>query len=111
MIADVMMWIGGFVLTGLMTITAALINYIFSRLASHEKIHARILNECKKLDDKLESYKLYAAQTFATRMDLKETEAVIINHLVRIESKLDAKTDKELCAAIRKSGRCNIKAD
>ena len=108
---EIILWAGGIILTSIIGLVGWFVNYIFSRLSSHEKIHMRILGECRKLDDKLESHKLYAAQTFATRADLKETEAVIINHLVRIESKLDAKTDKELCAAIRKSGRCNTKAD
>lgn len=111
MMQEIILWAGGIILTGLMGLTGWFINYIFARLSSNEKIHMRILGECRKLDDKLESHKLYAAQTFATRMDLKETEAVIINHLVRIESKLDSKTGKELCAALRKSGRCNAKAD
>ena len=59
----------------------------------HEKIKAMDL-KIEQQADRLDEHKLYAAQTFTTKTDLKAMEDKIVGTLIRIEDKLDRKADK-----------------
>lgn len=43
-----------------------------------------------QLRDALNAFKLEVAKTYASHTDLRELESRLVNHLLRIESKLDA---------------------
>jgi hypothetical protein len=45
---------------------------------------------CEQLREALAAFKLEVAKTYASQTDLRELEGRLVNHLLRIESKLDA---------------------
>ena len=49
-----------------------------------------------QLRDTLSSYKLEVAKTYSTQSDLKNMEAGLVAHLLRIEAKLDKQVERQL---------------
>ncbi|PCI00623.1 MAG: hypothetical protein COB76_03160 [Alphaproteobacteria bacterium] len=49
-----------------------------------------------QLRDSLAAYKLEVAKYYASVSDLREVERRLVSHLLRIESKLDRRTEKEI---------------
>ena len=98
---DIMLATIGFSATCLVGIVSWFISYIFGRFEQHEKVHSKVMEQCGRIGDALDQHKLYSAQTYATKIDVKETEAIIVAYLSRIEGKLDTKMDKDFCRDIR----------
>jgi len=46
-------------------------------------------NRCNQLRDALNAFKLEVAKNYAAQNDLRDLEKRLVNHLLRIESKLD----------------------
>jgi hypothetical protein len=49
-----------------------------------------------QLRDSLAAYKLEVAKSYASVTDVREVEARLVAHLLRIESKLDRRTEKDI---------------
>lgn len=79
--------IGGWAVTGLFAVIGWFIKMIFGRLKDQEIKH-------DVLEGRLSDHKLHTAQFYSTKADMKEIRDEIVNHLVRIEDKLDKKADK-----------------
>lgn len=84
---DFIMWIGGFVITGIFSLIGWVITMLFSRLKDHQEAH-------EALEKDFNNHRLYSAQTFVTKSDISEMKTELVGHLLRIETKLDGKADK-----------------
>ena len=49
-----------------------------------------------QLRDALSAYKLEVAKTYSTQREMKDLEARLVGHLLRIESKLDKQIEREI---------------
>lgn len=54
-----------------------------------DNLHALLGQRCDQLREALNAFKLEVAKTYASHNDLRDLEARLTNHLLRIESKLD----------------------
>jgi len=86
-VTDFLMWAGGVVITGLFSLVGWVIGMIFGKIKEHEEFH-------QKLEDSFNAHKLYSANTYTTKGDIKGIKDEIVTHLNRIEDKLDKKADK-----------------
>lgn len=55
-----------------------------------DKLHATLDHRCGQLRDALAAFKLEVAKNYASQRDLRALEERIVDHLLRIEAKLDA---------------------
>ena len=53
------------------------------------ELHSVLENRYAQLRESLSSYKLEVAKTYASHSEVKDLEARLIEHLLRIEAKLD----------------------
>ena len=95
MIPELLMWIGGIVATGVFGLIGWAMAMILSKFKDHENVHLEFARANKELDKKIDDHRLYAAETFTTKNDIKDMKEEIISHLVRMEVKLDGKQDKK----------------
>lgn len=92
---DFLMWAGGVIITGLFSLIGWVMAMVFTKFKDHEQIHNELFRADKELDKKVDDHRLYAAETFTTKNDIKDMKEEIISQLVRMESKLDNKQDKK----------------
>lgn len=92
---DFLMWVGGVIITGIFSLIGWVMAMIFSKFKDHEQVHVELFRADKELDKKIDDHRLYAAETFTTKNDIKDMKEEIISHLVRMEVKLDGKQDKK----------------
>ena len=57
--------------------------------AAREHLRALLDNRNTQLRDALNGFKLEAAKTYASLTDMRDLEVRLVNHLLRIEAKLD----------------------
>lgn len=55
-----------------------------------DDLHLTLDRRCDQLRDALYGFKLEAAKTYASQKDMRNLEKRLVEHLLRIESKLDA---------------------
>ncbi|MCB1531723.1 MAG: hypothetical protein KDJ35_02525 [Alphaproteobacteria bacterium] len=55
-----------------------------------DHLHKMLDHRSDQLREALNAFKLEVAKTYASHKDLRELEARLVGHLLRIESKLDA---------------------
>lgn len=65
-----------------------------------------IFTSLRQLDNDIQAHKLYAAETFVSKVDLQQLSDRVMNKLDHIEDKLDSKVDKRFCDTVRKDGGC-----
>ena len=54
-----------------------------------DRLHHTLDLRCDQLRDALHAFKLEVAKTYASQKDLRALEARLVDHLLRIEAKLD----------------------
>lgn len=79
---DFLMWAGGIIFTGLFGLIGWFINRIFKYIDDLEE-------RCDVLSDQISAHKLYAAETYTTKKDVKDMKDEVVQHLIRIERKVD----------------------
>jgi len=84
---DFLIWAGGVLITGLFSLIGWVIGMIFGKLKEHETFH-------QKLEEAFNEHRLYSANNYTTKRDIKEIKDEIVGHLHRIEVKIDGKADK-----------------
>ncbi len=57
--------------------------------AAVDHLHTLLDQRCSQLRDALSAFKLEVAKTYASRTDMRALESRLVEHLLRIESKLD----------------------
>lgn len=58
-------------------------------LAARAHLQSLLEKRSNQLRDALNAFKLEVAKTYASQNDMRELETRLVNHLLRIESKLD----------------------
>lgn len=81
---DFLMWAGGIIIGGIFGLIGWVFTMIFSKLDKHANDH-------NALETRFDSHRLYVAETYTTKKDIKDMKDEIINQLVRIEDKVDKK--------------------
>lgn len=84
---DIVLWVAGFVISGVFGLIGWVINMILSKIKDVEDNHQLLV---KGLSD----HKLHAAETFATRIDVEKGFDRVMDKLDNIDEKLDRKVDK-----------------
>lgn len=79
---EFLMWAGGIIATGVYGLIGWQINMI------HAKFE-KLANDHDQLESRLDAHRLYAAETFTTKKDVKDMKDEIVGHLIRIETKVD----------------------
>ena len=79
--------IGGLIIGGIQAALGWVIGMIFSKLKDLDTTD-------KDLDKRIDSHKLHVAETYSSKMDIKDLKIEIVDQLNRIEKKLDSKQDK-----------------
>ena len=79
---DFLMWAGGIIITGLFSLIGWVINMIFGKIKEHEDFH-------QKLEDSFNAHRLYSANTYTTKSDIKSVKDEIVNQLNRIEDRIE----------------------
>lgn len=87
MTTDVLMWVGGIIVSGLFSLIGWVFKMVFSSIKDVEKSNSA-------LADKLQRHKLHAAETFATKVDVDRGFDRVMDKLDSIDDKLDNKADK-----------------
>lgn len=82
------MWIGGIAATGVFGLIGWVLKMIFSTLKEHRDNH-------DNLSRSLTGHKLHAAETFATKQDVRDGFDRVMVKLDKIDEKLDTKEDKK----------------
>jgi len=78
---DVAMWIGGLLFSAGVAIIGWVFTMIFGKLEEQRKDH-------NDLETRFDNHRLYAAETFTTKKDVKDAKDEIIDKLRKIENKL-----------------------
>lgn len=92
---DFLMWVGGIIVTGVFSLIGWIMAMIFAKFNDHEQVHVELFKADKELDKKVDDHRLYAAETFTTKLDIKDMKDELMSTLVRMETKLDNKQDKK----------------
>lgn len=71
-----------------------------------DALQTQMERRCEQLREALSAFKLEVAKTYASQTDLRELEKRLVDHLLRIESKLDA-TALKAEAARAKTFHCD----
>ena len=79
--------VGGWIFTAVSAIIGWVFKMIFGKLKEHDVEHSR-------LDNKIDNHRLYASETYTTKLDVKDLRNEVVGILRRIEDKLDQKVDK-----------------
>lgn len=91
---DLLLWAAGIVATGLFSLIGWVITMIFAKFKDHEAVHTDLRRNDNELDKKIDDHRLYAAETFTTKVDIRLMQDQLVSQLNRIEDKLDRKVDK-----------------
>lgn len=96
---DFLMWAGGIIATGVFGLIGWVLKMVFSTLKEHKQYQGILSKEMHEkhnnLSTSLAAHKLHAAETFATKIEVKEGFDKIMNKLDKIDDKLDLKADKQ----------------
>lgn len=79
-----LMWAGGIIIGAAFTLTGWVINMIFGRIDKQDARH-------EGLETRFDAHRLYAAETFTTKNDVKQAKDEIMRVLERMEDKIDKK--------------------
>lgn len=89
---DFLMWAGGIIATGLFGLIGWIINMILGRLKDHEiKCDTRFDAAGKEYDalrTSLDAHRLYAAETYTTKVDVNAAKTEIIRQIERLTDKI-----------------------
>ena len=88
------MWIIGAIIGVGAPITGWVFTMIFNKLEKHNDKFETHVQSHIALDNKIDRHKLHAAETFATKVDVKDGFDRIMTKLDGIDNKLDRKVDK-----------------
>lgn len=86
---DLAWWIGVFDLPAMAGLLGMIWRTRVDNKATADHLRAMLDLRSEQLRDALYSFKLEVAKTYASQRDLRELETRIVEHLLRIESKLD----------------------
>lgn len=92
---DLLLEIGNFVVYVVVGIGGYVFRMIFTQLKELELKNQAAVEQVAATRRELDLHKLHVAETYTTKMDLRDMESRLVDHLVRIEHKLDGKQDKE----------------
>lgn len=84
---DIFLWAAGIIATGLFSLIGWVFKMIFDRIHAHGVAH-------NNLETRFDAHRLYAAETYTTKNDIKAMKDELTAQLSRIEDKLDRKVDK-----------------
>jgi hypothetical protein len=79
---DLIMAVGGLAVTGIFGLIGWVFTMIFSKIDAHGKNH-------NELETRFDNHRLYVAETYTTKKDIKDMKDEIISQLVRIENKVN----------------------
>lgn len=82
MSAELLMWLGGIAATGIF----GLIGWAFTM--THARID-KIIDNHDALETRFDAHRLYAAETFTTKKDVKDAKDEIIDVINRLEDKIE----------------------
>jgi hypothetical protein len=85
---DFLMWIGGIIATGLFSLIGWVFTMVFARINE-------IKLEARSVGNELDAHKLYAANNYANKNDVKTVRDEIVRHLERIEDKMDRRRSQD----------------
>lgn len=86
--SDVLIWAAGVCVTGVFGVIGWVITMIFNTLKDHRDNHDDLFKS-------LTAHKLHAAETFATKQDVRDGFNQVMVKLDKIDEKLDTKADKK----------------
>lgn len=89
-----LMWAGGLIITACFGLIGWLVNMIFARLDKHEQKHEEFEQGDVAIVKALDAHRLYAAETFATKLDVRDMADRVLSKLDKMDEKLDRKVDK-----------------
>lgn len=79
---DFIIWIGGTVFS----IFGAVVSWFIGRIfKSIDEIEVR----CDVITESVAAHKLHSAETYTTKKDVKDMKDEVVQHLIRIEQKVD----------------------
>lgn len=81
------MWAGGLIAAGVFGVIGWVLKLIFSIMGEHRQDHT-------DLSRRLSDHKIHAAETFATKTDVRDGFDRVMSKLDNIDEKLDRKADK-----------------
>lgn len=91
---DFFMWAFGVVVAIVVPVVGGVLKMIFSKLQKHDERFERKAEKLEALDSRIEAHRLYAAETFATKNDVKDGFDRVLSKLDNLDHKLDRKADK-----------------
>ena len=80
MLYDFLLWIAGFVITGIYALIGWQVKMLHSKIETNEK--------------NINEHKLYASNNFSTKLEADRLFSRIMDKLDKIEEKIDRKADK-----------------
>jgi hypothetical protein len=81
---DFLLWSGGIIVTVGSSITAWVISMIFARIDKLDSRH-------NDLETRFDGHRLYAAENYTTKKDVKDAKDEIIRVIERLEDKMSGK--------------------
>lgn len=84
---EFLLWAGGIVISGIIGVISWVITMIFGTLKEHRDNHNDLLRS-------VSAHKLHAAETYATKQDVRDGFDRVMIKLDKIDDKLDSKADK-----------------
>lgn len=84
---DIILTVGGWIIALAVAVGGWVFRMIFSTLKEHKEVHILI-------DKKIDEHRLHIAENYAPKDYIEKMENRLVDHLVRIEKKLDQKADK-----------------
>lgn len=95
MIYEIVLAIGGVFGTVVTGVGGWVFKMIFADLKDMRSQHDTMKEEIAGTNSRLDQHRLHVAETYTTKSDLGKMETNLVDHLLRIESKLDTKQDKK----------------
>lgn len=86
---DLLWWVTVIELPALAGLFAMIWHNRWQANAALDHVHNLLERRSEQLRDALGAFKLEVAKTYASQNDLRQVEARIVEHLLRIEAKLD----------------------
>jgi len=84
---NVLMWAAGIIISAGFGVTGWVLNMVLAKIEKNE-------NRVDHLSKSFHAHKVHAAETFATKTDVKDMADRVMNKLDSIDDKLDRKADK-----------------
>lgn len=94
MIFEILLAIGGIIGTVAIGVGGWVFKMIFADIKDLRNSHSENKEDLSNLSGRLDQHRLHVAETYTTKADLGKMETNLVNHLLRIEGKLDTKQDK-----------------